>query len=180
MNTLDLNVKMALDSGLVLTAVRPRSKEWIDLELIESFDGWRAAQAQHGQAINAAVHLNPSDLCILDLDTPGALALLSEQMILPPTMTVRTVRGLHLYFRRTACHGDAGEVWVGPAHLGQYICGNVLSHYALLPGSVHPSGAQYDWLRTPYEGIADLPPQLHLWVQHDSAPYEDFERGWDD
>jgi hypothetical protein len=121
------------------------------------------------------VHLNPSDLCILDLDTLDGLTVLSEQLILPPTMTVRTARGLHLYFRRQTWHGDAGEVWVGEQHLGQYICGNVLAHYALLPGSVHPSGALYAWLRLPGEGIADLPPELHHWVSHDSgSPYEDF------
>ncbi len=179
MNTLDLNVKLSLDCGLILTAVQPRSKNWIDLEPIDSFAGWRAAQEQHGRKINAAVHLNPSDLCILDLDTADGLRILSEQLVLPSTMSVRTARGLHIYFRRTEYHGDAGEVWVGAQHLGQYICGNLLSHYALLPGSLHPSGARYTWLRNPFKGIADLPLALHDWVCHDSAPYEDFERGWE-
>jgi hypothetical protein len=181
MNILDLNVKTALDYGLILTAVRPQSKEWIDLDLIDTFGQWRAAQEKHGRRINAAVHLNPSDLCVLDLDTPDALTVLSEQMILPPTMAVRTARGLHLYFRRRTNHGEAGEVWVGEHHLGQYICGNLLSHYALLPGSLHPSGVRYAWLRPPCEGIADLPSRLHDWVQYDSQPYEDFEDGgWED
>ncbi len=174
MNVLDQNVTLALGCGLVLTAVQPRSKEWIDLNLIDSFEGWQRAKEQHGRKINAAVHLNPSNLCVLDLDTPEAFGVLSAQMALPPTLTVRTARGLHLYFRRTLHHGDAGEVWVGDDHLGQYLCGNTLAHYALLPGSVHPSGVRYTWLRGPYSGIADLPVELLNWVTGDSVPYEDY------
>jgi hypothetical protein len=182
MNVLDLNVKLALGCGLVLTAVQPRSKEWIDLDLIESFEGWQRAKEQHGRHINAAVHLNPSDLCILDLDTPEAFRVLSGQIALPPTMTVRTARGLHLYFRRGSHPGSAGEVWVGPDHLGQYLCGNTLAHYALLPGSVHPSGVRYTWQRGPYDGIADLPSGLFDWIgcDRDRSPYEDFDGDWDD
>jgi len=180
MNTLDLNVQLALGRGLVLTAVHPQSKNWIDLELIDTFDRWQAAKEQHGRKINAAVHLNPSDLCILDLDTPEAFRVLSEQVVIPPTMAVRTARGLHVYFRRGIHHGDAGVIWVGAQRLGEYICGNLLSHYALLPGSIHPSGVRYSWLRGPFEGIADLPCGIHQWVAHDSEPYEDFECGWDD
>ncbi len=180
MNTLDLNVKLSLDCGLILTAIEPRSKNWIDLEPIDSFHGWRAAQEKHGRKINAAIHLNPSDLCILDLDTTDAFKIISEQLALPPTMTVRTARGLHLYFRRTEYHGDAGEVWVAHHHLGQYICGNLLSHYAMLPGSLHPTGVLYTWLHNPLEGIATLPLRLRDWVSHDSTPYEDYEEGYEE
>ncbi len=172
MNTLDQNVKLALDHHILLTPVQPRSKQLVRPVLtIESFDQWEAAKDTFGADIGAAVHLHPSDLCVVDLDRRDGLALLSRELSLPMTMAVQTARGFHLYFRRPG-ETLSGEVILDGDHdLGQYLCGNHRWQYALLPGSTHPTGWVYRWLTLPSVGIALLPADLQRFVYGDNEPY---------
>lgn len=173
---LDANVQLALAHGILLTPVKARSKDIEDATVtIETFDQWRAAQATYGADINAAVHLNPSNLCVIDLDRPDGYALLSSVMRIPSTMMVQSRRGFHLYYRRPNDFtvGNSGELYVGEEHLGQYLCGNFDFHYALLPGSVHPSGAIYRWLHLPSDGIALMPGEIHRHKHADSIAYDE-------
>ena len=178
MKTLDQNVKIALEHGMVIAPVRERSKILIGGVYIETLEQWRAAQESHGPMINAAIHLWASNLCILDLDRIDGLTLLSEVMQIPQTMTTLTKRGLHLYFQRDSYMGQAGELYVDDQHLGQFICGNAEKHYAVMPGSIHPTNRPYLWLHDPTFGIARFPNLIYEFVVYDGqdrpSGYMDF------
>lgn len=87
-------------------------------------------------------------LLVVDVDGPDGEAALAD-LDLPPTLTVQTGRGRHLYFADPSGEGKC--------------CNGILDHvdtkaaggYVLAPPSVHPSGAIYTWA----EGRApeDLP-----------------------
>lgn len=97
----------------------------------------------------------PSDLVVLDLDSPEAVAYV-EALELPPTPTVRTGRGFHLYFRRPS-GGLRNAVRVGGLKMdvrgdGGYVVG---------AGSVHESGATYEWTVSPQDvPFAEFPTAL--------------------
>lgn len=178
---LDMNVKQALACGMVVIPITPREKRpALSVVSITTFADWQRAQRHYGPNINAGVHLNASNLCVVDLDTAGAFERLSAAIHLPSTMAVRTARGRHLYYRRPAGIGDSGTLWLDSEdkdqplqHVGEFICGNFPEHYALLPGSVHPSGGVYRWHVHPWHGIATLPSDIYRFMIADSIRYDD-------
>jgi hypothetical protein len=97
----------------------------------------------------------PSGIAVLDLDSPEAIAYV-ESLGLPPTPTVRTARGLHLYFRRPST-GIRNSVKVGGMKMdvrgdGGYVVG---------AGSVHETGVPYEWVISPDEvPFAEFPVAL--------------------
>jgi hypothetical protein len=160
MNRIDLNVRYALSRGLVVTAVEPRNKQWLDCEPLQNFAEWEQAKHRHGAGINAAIHLNPSNLCVFDFDTPDGFAEFVKHYAIPDTAMVQTRRGRHVFFRRPDdfAVGISGTIELPEVGaVGDYLCGNDIWHYTMLPGSVHPSGYVYSWLRPPHDGIALLP-----------------------
>lgn len=106
-----------------------------------------------------------SGVVVLDIDiipddapTPKErlLSQLARDLIskLPPTATVQTSKGRHLYFRHPGFYV--------PTKVGFLPGLDVRADggYALLPPSVHPSGRVYAWNVPPEDGIADLPVEL--------------------
>jgi len=181
--TLDRNVQYALDNGLVITAVKPREKQYIDAEPLSTWAEWEQAKHQHGADINAAIHLNPSNLCVFDFDTPTGFQGFARLHTWPETAMVRTARGVHIFFRRPNERDvmTAGRIELpGLGHVGEYLCGNHLHHYTLLPGSTHPTGYRYHWLRPPHDGIALLPGDLLRYVAMDTGTIYDDEGRDDD
>jgi hypothetical protein len=78
---------------------------------------------------------------------------------LPPTATVRTGRGKHLWYKtRQVIRCSAGKL--GP---GLDVRGD--GGYVILPPSPHPSGARYEWERKP--PLAELPED---WVEALALP----------
>jgi hypothetical protein len=108
-----------------------------------------------------------SGLVVLDADDPQVLKRLAqERRHLPPAPTVRTARGVHLYF---AC--PAGGL------RSRRICDGVEvkaeGAYVLAPPSRHPCGALYHWVVEPGGELPALP----LWIleeanQKQAAPFE--------
>lgn len=178
---LDMNVRAALAHGMALVPVtagqkRPR----FSYSPITDFSAWKAMQRSFGPDINAAIHLNSSNLCVIDLDTPDAFARLTHDLYLPPTMAVRTMRGMHLYYRRPHDIGDSGNIYYDPdtpdqpmVHVGEFICGNNWEHYAMLPGSVRDDGGVYRWHVHFWHGIAMLPDDVYRVILPDSIAYDE-------
>lgn len=96
-----------------------------------------------------------SGIVVLAVDSPEA-QMLVDSLKLPPTPTVRTARGLHLYFKHSGYDVRNG-VNIGGVKLdvrgdGGYVVG---------PGSLHPTGVRYDWIISPAEiDFAPFPEQL--------------------
>jgi hypothetical protein len=108
-----------------------------------------------------------SGLVVLDADDPQVLKRLAQEgRHLPPAPTVRTARGVHLYF---AC--PAGGL------RSRRICDGVEvkaeGAYVLAPPSRHPCGALYHWVVEPGGELPALP----SWIleeanQKQAAPFE--------
>lgn len=91
----------------------------------------------------ANVAVVPSgSLAVIDIDTARGEAAVAK-LKLPPTACVRTGRGRHLYFH-------ANEDIVLPKLEGVDYRRNATG-YVLAPPSRHPSGAWYEWDRSPLE-----------------------------
>lgn len=91
-----------------------------------------------GRGLNYGVYAAGSDLLILDEDVPGAVDAWAAHLgiTFPPTFTVETGRGRHLYFRAGGVAFPQRDAWPGVnvRHRG----------YVVGPGSVHAeTGAVY-------------------------------------
>lgn len=96
-----------------------------------------------------------SNIVVLDVDSPEAQAMVDD-LNLPPTPTVRTARGCHLYFKHPGYHVPNG-VKLGGLKLDLRGDGG----YVIGPGSIHPSGVRYEWIVSPAEiAFALFPKQL--------------------
>lgn len=82
---------------------------------------------------------------VLDIDGPEgeeALRALLGEAKLPPAPAASTGKGLHVYFAPTGRGNTAGK-------LGPKLDTRGAGGYVVAPPSVHPSGAVYEWVRTP-------------------------------
>lgn len=97
----------------------------------------------------------PSDIAVLDVDSPEAAAFVAS-LDLPPTPVLSTGRGTPYYFKMPA-EGVRNAAGIAGHKLdlrgdGGYVVGH---------GSIHPSGAQYEWLLSPSQiAFADFPAAL--------------------
>lgn len=138
--------------GFSVFPVLPRSKE--------PACKWKCYQAEHASL--AAVELwaaqgknvgiatgEVSRLLVLDLDSAEAIAE-AERRGLPDTATVRTSKGLHVYFRHPGgTLGNRAGIFPGADIRGD-------GGYVVAPGSVHESGFVYQWENPP--GLFELAP----------------------
>ena len=195
--------------GWSVLPIRPKSKlphplvERLELGLYEyearfadaeEIDGWFAQDPN----ANIAVMCGPiSGLLILDVDKademPELMNLLAQ--VVGEIPTVKTDRGFHYYF----AYPDGEEIsqsnkpfpWMDVRGVGDY---------ALLPPSIHPSGASYEWLVSLLPGmpLPMVPPalldllkeSLHKFTTDGSRDYpsdfndddidEDDDEYWDD
>lgn len=111
---------------------------------IELVRQWASRPSNIGVATGAV-----SGLLVLDLDSAGAIEE-AERRGIPDTVTVRTAKGRHVYFRHP------GGIIGNRAGLlpGWDIRGD--GGYVVAQGSVHESGATYGWEHPP--GLFDLAP----------------------
>lgn len=119
-------------------------------------DSWARHDTNVGIATGAV-----SGLLVLDLDSAEAVAE-AEALGLPDTLTVRTGKGLHAYFKHPG--GKVGNrAGIKP---GWDIRGD--GGYVVGPGSLHPSGKRYEWQHPP--GLFDLAPVPNWLAQMLEAP----------
>ncbi len=98
------------------------------------------------------------DVAILITNDAAATAWATEEFGIP---NVRSVRGAHWYFRARPGQANEGNKLTAVGLLELH----VRNKYALIPPSIHPSGAEYRWGR-PLPSVAELPeaPDLRdLW-----------------
>lgn len=145
-------------AGLRLFPLKPNDKTpacaWKEFQerapTIEELAAWDAGNYNIGVICGS-----PSGIVVLDVDSPDAQELV-DGLNLPATPTVRTARGVHYYFRSRA-YEIRNSVRVAGAKLdvrgdGGYVVG---------PGSIHPTGARYEWIVPPTEvAFAELPTSL--------------------
>lgn len=149
---LDAMVARFLSRGAVVTPCAPGTKRAYfepGITRIRDMDGWRAAKSQFGSDINAAALLNASGLCVFDFDDYHAGTSVMNSDALPPYFVTRTISGFHLYYLRMPWFGFSGTIMQGDfvephsGFVGHYLSGDRGNQYAMLPGSIHPSGAAY-------------------------------------
>ena len=111
---------------------------------------WAARPSNIGVVTGAV-----SGLFVLDTDSAEATAEVERRGV-PHTVTVSTAHGRHYYFRHPGgTIGNRAGILPGTDIRGD-------GGYVVAPGSVHPTGAKYEWLYPP--GLFDLapPPQWLL------------------
>ena len=140
---------------------RPAIGEWRKYQQArakrETVVQWAANDTLNAGIVTGAV----SGLIVLDLDNAEAIAEAAKRG-LPETVTVQTGKGRHVYFRHT------GEQVPNRAGLfpGADLRGD--GGYVVAPGSIHPSGAVYQWLASP-ETMPLAPPPAWLLALIDRA-----------
>lgn len=95
-----------------------------------------------------------SGIVVLDLDSDEAIRE-AEQLGLPKTVTVKTGKGHHVFFRHPGgtIKNRAG-IFPGADIRGD-------GGYVIAPGSEHPSGARYSWIDSPeVTALAPMPDWL--------------------
>lgn len=121
-----------------------------------TLEQWAQRETNIGIATGAV-----SGLLVLDLDSDAAVAE-AIALGLPDTLTVRTGKGLHAYFKHPG--GKVGNrAGLKP---GWDIRGD--GGYVVAPGSLHPSGKRYEWGNPP--GLFNLAPVPHWLASMLEAP----------
>jgi len=119
----------------------------------------RAWQAQYPRCNWGIATGRTSGIWVLDVDGPSGeaslLGLTERHGKLPSTFTVRTGKGLHLYFGWPVKH----DLRNSAGRLGEGLDSRAEGGYVLAPGSIHPSGAVYAVL-DPTAPVAEAPPWL--------------------
>ena len=129
---------------------RPALSSWkayqTERPTIATIARWAAAPSNIGIATGAV-----SRLLVLDLDNADAIKA-AETRGLPDTLTVRTGKGRHVYFAHPGgtCGNRAG-IFPGADIRGD-------GGYVVAPGSIHPSGAAYEWENAPGRFELAAPP----------------------
>lgn len=82
-----------------------------------------------------------SGIVVVDVDSPTGELQLEKFGPLPPTPTVATGKGRHLYFSMPPCTALGST----RARLGVDVDTRADGGYIVLPPSVHPSGRVYEW-----------------------------------
>ncbi len=136
----------------LLDAWEPYQRERASEEQIHSW--WqRWPQANIGVVMGAV-----SGLIALDLDGPNAVPLLRDSHVfLPQTAAVQTKRGYHAFYQHPGYEiPNRAKLLSDGDGSGVDVRGD--GGYVVAPPSVHGSGWVYQWVRSPDEGIAPLPP----------------------
>lgn len=138
-----------------------------EAEPITTLNGWAAmASAHKGRwhvlpMVVTGQQPNGTWLLVLDLDSEGAVAWLPT-LDLPPTFTVTTGRGVHVYLLLSAEQADrlrvhSGAVSTTALFMHPDIDNKFANSFVVAPGALHPSGLRY----TPDgQQIASMPDHL--------------------
>ncbi len=98
-----------------------------------------------------------SGIVVIDLDDEDARGAVERTCGWPLTVTVKTSKGWHLWFRHP------GQDVPNRAHVsdvGLDMRGD--GGYVIVPPSIHPSGFEYAWTRHPYVQLGGLWPPLEM------------------
>jgi hypothetical protein len=114
-----------------------------------------------------------SEIVVVDVDSDDARELVERTCGWPRTVTTKTAKGAHLWFRHP---GEATRNGVRRAESALDVRGD--GGYVVVPPSVHPSGFEYRWTVSPFTFSGGmwppivLPDELHqlLWPARKLTP----------
>ncbi|MCB1033277.1 MAG: bifunctional DNA primase/polymerase [Acidobacteria bacterium] len=115
----------------------------------------------------------PDGLLVVDVDSDEALhRLKAEELVLPATVQARTARGSHFWYRCPNGQGNRVGLFAG-------VDVRAAGGYVVVPPSVHPSGAVYEWI-VPLDmaAIADAPAWLLERFEASTSPASQGNAGW--
>lgn len=155
---------------------------------VESVRTWCARYSAYGIACG------PSGLVVIDEDATGELERWSRDtgLSLPPTLTVNTGKGRHLYYLPPEGVKLTNHSRLKAEGYNVDVRGN--GGYVLGPGSAHPKGGCYT-LEDGTQGVAELPSDVVEWMtarptrptpsqshNNSGSPFDDFEAqtDWED
>jgi hypothetical protein len=161
--------------GVPVIPIPPRQKgavlrSWQKLATtnLERIEEWHAENPHY----NAGAVANLSGFWFLDCDVadlPQAIERETGQAF-PQTLSVRSSKGLHFYFRHTVASQALRRNLQLKNELGTVLCDvKIHNGYVVAPGSIHPSGKRYEIV---HEGeIMPAPDWLVTWIkeQHQHA-----------
>lgn len=126
---------------------------------LDEIAGW-AEEGHNAGIVTGAI----SGLVVLDCDSAEAVALAIGRGIPQSTISVRTARGCHFYFR----HPGSKVPNKASLLVGMDIRGD--GGFVVAPGSIHPSGARYEWADHPaWNEISPMPEWLRIALQGQPA-----------
>ena len=106
-----------------------------------------------------------SNIVALDCDSLEAVEEAHRLGVAPDTVTVRTAKGAHFYFRHPG---------VPVPNKTRFLPGMDLrgdGGFVVAPGSIHPDGAAYEWINHPaWHEIAPMPGWLAFHLEQKSQP----------
>jgi hypothetical protein len=136
-----LGLAVAFTDGIVGDdAKRVTRKGWPATPPLADGDFGAALLKGRGERRNPVVVLGASGLLGIDVDGPEG-AELTRQIApgrLPPSVTVETGKGWHIYYRRPSWPADVAKIELGPEGLEVAKDG-----YLVAPPALHPSGHVY-------------------------------------
>ena len=110
-----------------------------------------------------------SGLLVLDLDNAAAIAE-AEARGLPETVTATTAKGMHCYFAHPGdTIGNRTGIFPGADVRGD-------GGYVVAPGSIHPTGALYQWIAAPDGTALAAPPDWLMDLLASPEPKEPQQR----
>jgi len=138
----------------------------MDCELVDRYlNSWWGAGKDYGLAV---VTGSVSGIVVVDVDDDAAKELVEQTCGWPRTVIVKTSKGWHLWFRHP---GESLGNRVRVADVGLDVRAD--GGYVVVPPSIHPTGFEYEWVRSPFVCLggmwppAPMPDDLHdlLWPQ---------------
>ncbi len=156
------------DQGFSLIPVQTRSKlpvgKWARFQheraTSDEITHWQRAGFNAGIVTGAI-----SNLVALDCDSLEAVEEAHRLGVAPDTVTVRTAKGAHLYFRHPG---------FAVPNKARFLPGMDLrgdGGFVVAPGSIHPNGAAYEWINHPaWHEIAPMPGWLASHLERMSQP----------
>lgn len=120
--------------GLSIFPIRPQGKE----PIVSQRQARPDYPIEDGQNYGVVA---TDTVCILDIDSPELFAAVCPE--LPETYTVKSRRGLHLYFKQT----DASRRLGNTSRNGVFDFMGGFPKYCVGEGSIHPSGCVYECLK---------------------------------
>src|SRR5438067_3468615 len=160
-----------LKRGIPVIPIPPKQKgcqlkDWPALATNDPavIDAWK----KNGLNQNAGAVAKPEGFCIVDWDDLSLIEQLPQA--LPKTLTVKSAKGLHYYFKQTDATRALGNTHMedpaDPKH--RLFDFQQCDKYVVAPHSIHPDGPIYT-IVDPSE-IIDCPDWLTAWLKEKGQP----------
>ena len=169
--------------GIPVIPIPPRQKGaglkgWQNLATTDpvQIEKWNKENPQYN--VGAVAKLD--GFWMLDCDVPDLQQTIEKETgeNFPQTFTIKSSKGLHFYFKHTAASRALKKNIQLKGLQGNVLCDvKVHNGYVIGPGSIHPSGKQYQVVND--AGIIEAPEWLVTWIkqQHQHSEADEQQHG---